>query len=128
VVKCPDAGTLLETTMSVSGESRSPVVDARVRYLCHAIARRILAIPPDVSRHGRAVRIGKIRERLWRFRRHMTRSVHSPAPAPVVVTVQRDRTCWLDAECRAWQVIEAAIGAGEPLERFLFPNEAATAG
>jgi hypothetical protein len=99
------------------------VLDARVRFLQAAFAQQILAIPPDVSKQSRAIRLGKIRGRVSDWLNWMNTTYTHNAGATVKVTNDRARRTWYPAEAAAWNSITAAVAAGTPLTGFLFPSE-----
>jgi hypothetical protein len=98
----------------------------RVRMLGAAIARRILAIPPNVSAHSRKIRIAKVREKLDWFEDQMSRTVIFGDRTTVIVRDNRERDRWGCACADAWAQVADALEAGDDLAAFLFPAEAAS--
>ena len=98
---------------------------ARVKLLQAAIARHILEIPADVSKRGRAIRIGKISEQVSRFRHWMCETHKHNGAAWITITDRKESDRWIRADIDAWDAIKAAMAAGEDLARFLFEPEVA---
>ncbi len=104
-----------------------PTHAARVRLLAAGIAQQIMAIPADVSKHSRAIRISKIRDRVMRFQWRMSETSMRMADVTVIKEDRRLRNAWIEADIAAWRAVRAAMAAGEPLTGFLFPSEQAAA-
>jgi hypothetical protein len=101
----------------------NPTHVARVRFLRAAITQRILDIPPDVSRHSRAVRIGKIREKVRAWADWMGETRIYSAGCTAVISHDAEEMRWNKAQWAAWDSIEKALKAGDDLAAFLFPSE-----
>jgi hypothetical protein len=88
------------------------------------VARRVDAIPPGVSKHSRAMRLYSIRNQVGRLCGRLAQTQRSVEGLLIVVHDTRELFRWVDAEVEAWEKIEAALDAGEPLTGFLYPSGA----
>lgn len=99
---------------------------ARVRFVQHAIVRLILEIPDGVSDRSRAVRIGKIRERVSHHTGWLCETYKWAGSNQVRITDGAKRDLWTKAYCEGWNAVKDALDAGDDLAAFLFPAEVAS--
>ena len=104
-----------------------PTHAAHVRLIAAAIAQRILAIPPDVSKQSRAVRIGKVRTKVSDWVDWMAEHRIYQNGVTAIITNSRETEPWWAAKWETWDTVKRALDAGESLERFLFPSDAQVA-
>src|SRR3989442_199675 len=106
------------STMNVNQQT-DPRHQARVRLPAAGIAQGSLPTPPDASKHSRAIRISKVKEKVDRFRYHITAKHLWVNGSSITITEQRLSDAWIEADIEAWKRIGAALEAGEPLASFL---------
>ena len=109
--------------MNDTSPAPDPTHTARVRLLSAAIAQRILAIPPDVSEQSRAVRIGKVRQKVDDWADWMAEHRIYRRGVTAIVTYKHETEQWWQAKWAAWDAVKAALDAGDDLTAFLFPSE-----
>lgn len=97
---------------------------ARVKFVQHALASRILAIPADCSKQGRAVRVGQIRNKVADYTNWLCKTHIWGGSKNVSITDTKQRDLWISAFCAGWKTVKAALDAGEDLTAFLFGGEA----
>jgi hypothetical protein len=116
-----DAGDGLQIPQADTEPDR--IRAARVKLLRHAIAQQILEIPADCSKHSRATRIGKVRQRVSGWWSRMSKTCRRTGGLTLCIDDEREWMTWCHTAAEAWNVVKAALDAGEPMTAFMFPSE-----